>query len=156
MSAQITFLVYFKISVGLFAKITSQDEKALSDAVFFENSTSLMFHVILSAIAQIGNEDKVGRASASYITNGCIRLSAGDEIALGIKANEHRLTAIHSAPESYTSYMAFESIKTARALFDGKLNAVSAVGQGLVRIGGMISQVDNTNRILDRVAMYLA
>ena len=41
-------------------------------------------------------------------------------------------------------------------LFDGKINAVAAVGEGKVRVGGMISQVDNVNRILDRVSLYLA
>ena len=35
-------------------------------------------------------------------------------------------------------------------------NAIAAVGLGQVRIGGMICQVDNVNRILDRVAAYLA
>ena len=29
-------------------------------------------------------------------------------------------------------------------------------GQGQVRIGGQISMIDNINRILDRVALYLA
>ena len=52
--------------------------------------------------------------------------------------------------------MRFENIRTARDLFDGKINAVAAVGEGRVRVGGMISQVDNANRILDRVALYLA
>jgi hypothetical protein len=45
---------------------------------------------------------------------------------------------------------------TARQLFDGQINAVAAVGLGKVKVGGMISQVDNINRILDRVALYLA
>ena len=52
--------------------------------------------------------------------------------------------------------MRFEDIKLARDLFDGRVNAVASVGEGKVRIGGMISQVDNVNRILDRVALYLA
>ena len=52
--------------------------------------------------------------------------------------------------------MRFEDLATARALFDGEINAVAAVGMGKVRIGGMISQVDNVNRILDRVSVYLA
>jgi len=30
------------------------------------------------------------------------------------------------------------------------------VGHGKVTIGGMISMIDNMNRILDRVALYLA
>jgi hypothetical protein len=52
--------------------------------------------------------------------------------------------------------MAFSNLTDARAIFDGKLNAVAAVGLGIVRIGGMISMIDNLNRILDRVSFYLA
>lgn len=132
------------------------DKKVLEDPVFFEKSTVLMFHLITSAIAQIGNVDPVGQASASYIVDGNIKLAIGDDLALTISAKDHVLTAIHSAPEKCMSFMRFENIRLARALFDGEVNAVAAVGEGKVRIGGMISQVDNVNRILDRVALYLA
>jgi hypothetical protein len=47
-------------------------------------------------------------------------------------------------------------MKLARQLFDGKVNAVACVGTGLLRIGGLVPQVDNISRILDRVALYLA
>ena len=132
------------------------DKEALKDDKFFDVSTRLMFHLILSAIAQIGNEDKVGKASASYIVDGTVRLSAGEDIALGIVSKDHRLTALHGDPDSYTSYMSFKDIPTARALFDGEINSLACIGTGLIRVGGMISQVDNVNRILDRVALYLA
>ena len=132
------------------------EKEALADPVFFEKSTTLMFHLIASAIAQIGNVDPVGRASASYIVDGNIKLAIGDELALAIEAKDHKLRAIHAAPESFMSFMRFEDIRLARALFDGEVNAVACVGEGKVRIGGMISQVDNVNRILDRVALYLA
>lgn len=132
------------------------DKEALADPVFFEKSTILMFHLIASAIAQVGNVDPVGQASASYIVDGNIKLAIGDDLALAINANNHKLTAVHSAPEKFMSFMRFENIKLARALFDGEVNAVACVGEGKVRIGGMISQVDNVNRILDRVALYLA
>ena len=58
--------------------------------------------------------------------------------------------------QDVTSHMVFDSLQTARDLFDGNVNAIAAVGMGQVRIGGMVSQVDNINRILDRVAVYLA
>ena len=51
--------------------------------------------------------------------------------------------------------MTFSDMKTARALFDGRVNSVAAIGTGGVRVGGMISQIDNVNRILDRVALYI-
>ena len=65
------------------------------------------------------------------------------------------MTAVHQAPEHYLSYMEFQNMALARTLFDGQVNAIAAVGLGQVRIGGMISQIDNINRILDRVAVYL-
>ena len=132
------------------------DEKALEDPVFFEKSTLLMFHLIANAIAQIGNVDMIGQASASYIVDGTIKLAIGDEHVLGIEAKDHVLRVLKEAPKSFSSFMRFEDIKLARDLFDGRVNAVAAVGEGKVRIGGMISQVDNVNRILDRVALYLA
>jgi hypothetical protein len=131
-------------------------EDALEDEHFFEISTRLMFSVIVGAVAAIGNNDKVGRASASYISDGTIMLAIGDEQYAGIDVSNHILIAKTEKPKSYTSYMIFEDMKLARALFDGKVNAVSCVGMGRIRIGGMISQVDNVNRILDRVALYLA
>ena len=132
------------------------DEKALADPAFFEKSTLLMFRLIANAIAQIGNNDPIGKASASYIVDGVIKLAIGDEHVIGIEAKDHVLRVLPEMPEKFSSFMRFEDINLARDLFDGRVNAVAAVGEGKVRIGGMISQVDNVNRILDRVALYLA
>ena len=130
--------------------------KKLEDPVFFERSTILMLHGIAGAVAEGGNYDKVGKFSASNIVDGVIRLSIGDDLAVGVRAKGHSLTAIHSDPGESFSEMSFDSLATARDLFDGKINAVAAVGMGNVRIGGMISAVDNLNRVLDRVSVYLS
>ena len=50
----------------------------------------------------------------------------------------------------------FGGIKLARDLFDGNVNAVACIGEGSIQMGGNISMIDNVNRILDRVALYLA
>ena len=52
--------------------------------------------------------------------------------------------------------MEFGSLQIARDLFDGRVNSLACVGTGDIRMGGMISMIDNMNRILDRVALYLA
>ena len=142
----------------LLGKYLRPTEEDLQDPVFFERSTVLMLHVIAGAVAEVGNHDKVGSFSASNIVDGDILLSIGGEhpVSVGVRAQNHRLTALHQAPEVGFSEMQFDSLATARDLFDGKINAVAAVGMGKVRIGGMISQVDNINRILDRVSLYLA
>ena len=129
---------------------------ALDDPEFFRISTTVMFHVIAEAIAQIGNEDRIGKISAGSIVDGTAKLAIHGGPAMGIACRNHRLTAIHRDPETFLSYMEFQDMQLARGLFDGKVDALPAVGQGQIRIGGMISQVDNINRILNRVAIYLA
>lgn len=146
---------FIKLTDILSSYLRPEPEK-LKDKVFFERSTILMLHVIAGAVAEVGNHDKVGRFSASNIVDGVIRLSIGDQLSVGVRAEGHRLTAIHEDPGEGFSEMRFDNLETARDLFDGKINAVAAVGMGKVRIGGMISQVDNINRILDRVSLYLA
>ena len=66
---------------GPFTKLTDRltmflkpDPAALEDPEFFRVSTTLMFHVIAEAIAQIANHDKVGMFSASNIVDGTAKL----------------------------------------------------------------------------------
>ena len=128
----------------------------LDNERFFEISTRLMFRLIVSAVAQIGNEDPVGRASASYIVDGRIKLSINGGPSAYLEAKDHRLTPVFRDTDAYFSHMEFCDMHLARDLFDGKVNAVTCVGSGQVRLSGMISQLDNINRILDRVSLYLA
>ena len=132
---------------------TAQD---LEDKVFFERSTTLMLYVIAGAITSVGNQDKIGKFSASNIVDGTVKLGIADGPMVGIAVKNHRLMTIYGEPKPSLSEMIFDSFVTARDLFDGKINAIAAVGMGKVRIGGMVSQIDNVNRILDRVALYLA
>lgn len=148
---------------GNFIKLTDlltrylrASEEDLADPRFFETSTRLMFHLIVEAIAQIGNEDPVGKVSASYIVDGKIKVSIGGGPCAHLVAENHRLTAVQADCADSLSLMEFADLQLARALFDGKVNAVACVGTGQVRLEGMISQLDNVNRILDRVALYLA
>lgn len=52
--------------------------------------------------------------------------------------------------------MEFASIRLARDLFDGRVNAMAASARKEITVGGVISMLDNVNRILDGVALYLA
>lgn len=155
-------LIYTPFLLGKFTKLTDLLTKYLrpepadmEDAEFARISTTLLFGVIGRAVCQIGNHDKIGMASASYIPDGVIRFSIADGPCAAITAKDHHLTYSRRAPEKCFSYMTFADMKTARALFDGRVNSVAAIGTGGVRVGGMISQIDNVNRILDRVTLYI-
>ena len=135
-------------------------EQDMQDGEFYRVSTLLLFRVIMGAVAQIGNEDKIGRASASYIVDGNIRvaITEGEDVlaAAHIVAKDHRLETVQADTDTPMSYMEFDGIRNARGLFDGVASSFTLICDGKLRMGGMISQLDNVNRILDRVGLYLA
>ena len=140
----------------LLAKYTRPSPEDLQDRTFFEQSTTLMLYTIAVAISQIANNDKIGQFSASHIVDGEIGLGIKDGPAATIRAKNGRLVTIKKRCENPRADMEFASIDLARDLFDGKINAVACIGMGAITMKGMISMIDNMNRLLDRVALYLA
>ena len=131
-------------------------EEALKDPAFFELSTILTFYTISVALSQIGNQDAIGKASASYIADGDVCFAIKDGPAATIRAKNNHLVTIKKKPENPRAIMQFDNIHLANDLFNGKINSLECIGRGTVEIRGMLSMVDNLNRILDRVALYLA
>ena len=72
--------------------------------------------------------------------------------AIEFQGNNGVLTATVGEKDAYVS----KAMKDAEDLFDGKVNSVACIGEGTIIMGGMINMIDNINRILDRVALYLA
>lgn len=128
----------------------------LEDPEFFNISTTLMLYTISVAIAQIANNDAIGKFSAEHMVDGEISFGIENGPSATIRVKDHRLLAIKRASEAPRASMKFASMKLARDLFDGKVNAVACIGLGAIEMKGMISMLDNLNRILDRVAVYLA
>jgi hypothetical protein len=130
--------------------------EALQDERFFDISTQLLFCVIVQSAAQVANHDRIGAFSASHIVDGDIELSIEGGPAAALSARDHILSARLEKPENPRAVMRFGSMRLARRLFDGQVNAVACIGRGEIEMRGMISMIDNVNRILDRVAVYLS
>ena len=140
--------------LSAYLRATKED---LQDEEFFRISTTLMFHVILESIAQIGNHDRIGRFSADWTVDGNVRLAIlPDGIEGYVAVKDHRLTAVHEKTEDVMSSMEFIDMKNARVLFDGEMGSFPLICDGKLRMKGMISQLANINRMLGRVAVYLA
>lgn len=146
----------FTALTDLLTRYLRAGEADLQDETFFTRSTTLMLYVIAGAISQIGNHDKIGCFSASNIPDGIIRLAIQGGAAATIQVKSHVLATDPVPAADFTACMEFANIHLARDLFDGKVNAVACIGTGEIRMSGMISMLDNVNRILDRVALYLA
>lgn len=130
--------------------------EALEDREFFVLSTTLTFYTIAVALAQIGNQDEIGRHSASYMVDGDIHFGIKDGPAATLRVKDHHLVTIKKAPEKPRAIMKFADIDLANALFNNNVNALECVCNGSIEIHGMASMIDNMNRLLDRVALYLA
>lgn len=146
----------FTKMTDILTKYLRASEEDLKDEVFFEKSTKLMFYLIAVALAQIANNDPIGMFSAGYIEDGIIEMSIKDSVSAALRVKDHHIVTIKQKPQSYRAKMEFGSIKLARDLFDGKVNAVACIGEGTITMSGLVSMIDNVNRILDRVALYLA
>ena len=152
-----------KFLLGPFRKLTDRlakylraTEEDLSDPAFFERSTTLMFDVIVSALSQIGNHDRIGRFSASYLSNGAVslRIQGGPEASVCVR--DHLLQTRLGASASPAATMEFANMQIARDLFEGRCNAMACIGVGEIRVNGLIPMLYNVNRLLDRVGLYLA
>lgn len=146
----------FQALTDLLNKYMRPDPADLEDPDFFNISTELMLYVIGVAISQIANNDEIGKFTASAIVDGNISFSIKGGPAITIRCKDHRLITLKCPCDNWRAQMQFENIKLARDLFDGKVNAVACIGKGYITMQGMISMLDNLNRLLDRVAVYLA
>lgn len=145
----------FIMLTNLLTRYMRPDPEDLLDERFFNISTSLMFYTISVAIAQIGNNDEIGKFSADHMVDGDILMSIKGGPKATITVRNHRLLTLKKGTDKPRAIMEFADIRLARDLFDGNVNSVACVGEGLITMGGMISMIDNMNRILDLVGLYL-
>lgn len=130
--------------------------EALQDRAFFELSTTLTFYTIVGGISALANTDPISKISASNTCDGDIHLGIADVAAATIQVRNNHFTTIKSAPEVPRAKMEFANIDLAYSLFNGTASTINELCKGNIRLAGMISMVDNVNRILDRIAVYLA
>ncbi len=131
-------------------------EAALKDRAFFEESTELTLYTVAGAVCALANQDSISRISAQYTVDGEIALGIRDGAQVTIRVKEHRFTAIKQASENPRAVMEFATVDLAAGLFAGKVSTINEMCKGTIRLRGMISMLDNVNRILDRVSVYLA
>lgn len=148
--------------LGPFTKLTDiltkylmPSEEDLKNREFFEKSTVLTMYTIGGAICALANNDKISMLSASYIVDGDIQMGITDACYVTIRARDHKLELIKEKPDTPRAVMEFKTIDLANALFNGTASTMAELCAGNIYMAGMINMIDNINRILDRVAVYL-
>lgn len=138
------------------AELLQPSEEALQDRTFFEKSTVLTLYTIAGAISALANHDSISQISASYTVDGEVSLGIQNAAQVTISVQNHHFTTKKAPATNPRAVMEFASIDLAHGLFTGQVSTINEMCKGTIRLRGMISMVDNINRILDRVSAYLS
>lgn len=148
---------------GPFTKLTDRlsavlrpSEKDLADRAFFEENTLLTLYVIAGSVSALANHDPIARISADYTPDGDVLMGIKDGVHVTISVKDHVFTTVKAPCEHPRAVMEFADLDLANGLFNGKVSTINEMCRGRIRLAGMLSMVDNVNRILDRAAVYLA
>ena len=148
--------------LGPFTKLTDRlntvlrpTEEAMKDRAFFEKSTTLTLYTIAGAISALANNDSISKISADYTVDGDISLGIKDTAYITLRVKDKHFTTIKEKCDNPRAIMEFADLDLAAGLFAGKVSTINEMCKGTIRLRGMISMLDNVNRILDRVSVYL-
>ena len=148
---------------GPFSRLTDRltellrpTEERLKDRAFFEESTILTMYTVAGAIAGLANSDSIAKISASNTVDGDVLLGIKDVAYATIRVKNSEFSVIKEKNENPRAVMEFSDIDLAYGLFTGTVSTINEMCKGNIALKGMISMVDNINRILDRVSVYLA
>jgi len=148
--------------LGPFTKLTDRltqllrpSEDALKDRAFFELSTTLTLYTISGAISALANNDSISKISAEYTVDGEISLGIKNVASVTLVVKDHHFTTVKAPSTKPRAIMEFADLDLAAGLFAGKVSTINEMCKGTIYLRGMISMLDNVNRILDRVSVYL-
>lgn len=154
---KISFLLKtFVPLTDLLSKYLQPSDEDMQDPDFKTISTMLTLYVAGVAIAQVGNRDKSGKFSTNLIPDGDIAINIKDSIGITVRVKDHRMVTLKKRSEKPRAIMEFASLDTAGALLRGEASAMACICDGSIAMAGMVNMVDNINRILDRVSLYLS
>ncbi len=148
--------------LGPFTKLTNRmtkllmpSDEDLKNREFFEESTILTFYTISGAISALANSDSISTHTAKCTVDGDISMGIKNVCYSTIRVKDSKFTTIKEKATNPRAIMEFSDIDLAAGLFKGTVSTIAELCKGNIYMAGMISMVDNLNRILDRVAVYL-
>ena len=148
---------------GTFTELTNRltellrpSDEALKDRAFFEESTLLTMYTVAGAISGLANSDSIAMISAGNTPDGDVSLGVKDKAQVTIRIKNHRFETIYAEAQNPRAIMEFADIDLAYGLFGGTVSTINEMCKGNIRLAGVLSMVDNINRILDRVSLYLS
>lgn len=152
-----------KYLTGPFTQITDRlthflkpEGDALDDPAYRTANATLTLHLAAYALAEIGNRDHVGRGITGRMPDGDIVLAVRNGPGLTLSCRHHRLKVRPGVGKNWRAKMVFADVESAGQVLRGELASYTAIGRGLIELGGYVPLLDNMNKLLGLVPRYLA
>ena len=149
--------------LGPFTKLTDRlnevlrpKDEDLENREFFELNTLMTLYVIAGAVPALANNDSISKVSAAAMVDGEVEMSIPGKAAVTVISKNCVLSSKKTGSDNPRAKMSFADIDLAYNIFNGKVATIGELCKGNIKIAGMINMIDNINRILDRVSVYLA
>ncbi len=140
----------------LLEKYLKPSDESLKDPGFKAQVVKMTLHTIAAGVAQLAEHDSKASHWAKSVPEGVAMfkvLPEGPAACISVQGGKFR--PIWGEVKNPSVTTTFKDIDTALNLFTGKLDAFAALGDGDVRMSGLIPMADHLNAIIDRVGWYL-
>jgi hypothetical protein len=131
-------------------------DELLKDATYFKINTILTAHTAFFALAEIGNNDRIGKMNAGRMPDGVIGISIlKDGFSLYLNAQNGKLTAGKGVVSTPRAMMVFADMETANGMLNNKLDAYTYIANGTIETKGFVPMLDNLNKLMSQIPSYL-
>lgn len=131
-------------------------EETLSVQKLLDDSTILTAYTAFFALSEIANHDPIGKVIASHMENGVINIEVQDSVGVHLIIRDGTMTTKKGLHPSPKAVMWFSSLAVAGGILRGELDSFACIGRGELAISGRVPLIDNLNKLLGLVAVYLA
>lgn len=121
-----------------------------------ELSIILSFYAMVAALAQICNEDEIGKISGKSIPDGEISMAIKDVAAATLIKKDGKVTCVLEESKNPRAFMTFETLEIAGALIAGEVDAMAVLSRGQLIMKGFIPMLEQLNKALNIVPKYLS
>ena len=127
----------------------------LKDPEYLKINTILTANTAFFALAEIGNNDRIGKLNAGRIPDGDINVSILGGPSLHLTARKGCLEAAKGASKAPRAIMNFANMEVANGMLNGKIDTYTCIASGAIEMKGFIPMLDSMNKLLTQVPEYL-
>lgn len=131
-------------------------DELLNNPEYLRINTVLTANTAFFALAEIGNNDRIGKLNAERMPDGDINVSIlNGGPSLHLKVRKGKLEAVKGSSTAPRAIMNFSSIESANNMLNGKVDAYTCIASGAIEMKGFIPMLDSMNKLLSQVPAYL-